>query len=158
MRQLCDNEQEELTSVRLDRVVQQYLPRKDGFHEESEIGVALRLLGNSVRPFLETGFEEDLHLQVILRDRTLHHFDVEIIRNNFLDLRHRANAGIEKLAQRMTIEVDELDAAWHARQAALENEGDSPNGKAVAVAKLPTIKGQIATSSIKKAAPKAVPY
>lgn len=130
VRTVCDREKTELTSAGLDREVQKYLTEgKDTFHNESAIAVAVRLLLTPVQQFLEHGYKEDLHLDVILRDRTLHHYEVEFIRRHLLDLRRRVNERIEKLTQRMTIDVDELDVAERAREAALENEADSQKGK-----------------------------
>lgn len=116
VRRLCDNEKEELTSVRLDRAVQKYLVVNDDLHHEKALGIAVRLLLKAVHQFLEVGFKEDLQLKVVLEDRTLHRYEVEGVRENFFDLRHRVNAAIDELTERMTVNVDDVDASDDTRR------------------------------------------
>ncbi|MGZ3331910.1 MAG: DUF3102 domain-containing protein [Gemmatimonadaceae bacterium] len=83
---------------------------KDAFHNESKIGRTLRLLGKSIGHFLDVGYNENLYVDMILEDRTLHRREVEGVRDSFLVLRHRVNTAIDKLTERTLVNVDALDA------------------------------------------------
>lgn len=64
-------------------------PGKDGFHNETQIARARRLLGEHVGGFLQSATKERLYLDIVVQDRELHRAEVEDVRKVLLDLRHR---------------------------------------------------------------------
>jgi Protein of unknown function (DUF3102) len=97
-------------------------PTKDAFHNEKPFDRGCRLFHQHTDAFLQPGTKEELYLDVILHDRTLHHGEIEQTLNVVFGLRRRVNTAIEKLRERMAINVDECDTKateWREEEIAL---------------------------------------
>ena len=95
---------------------------RDAFHNEKPFDRGRRLFHQYTDAFLQSGTKEELYLDTILHDRTLHHHEIEQTLMVVFELRRRVNTAIDKLRERMAINVDEFDAnsaAWRDEEVAL---------------------------------------
>lgn len=97
-------------------------PSKHPSHNEKPFDRGCRLFYEHTDAFLQPGTKEELYLDMILHDRTLHHGEIEQPLKVMFELRRRVNTAIEKLRERMAINVDEFDAKdaeWREEEVAL---------------------------------------